>query len=260
MSSSSSASSGLSSQSSPSSEPTPEWDPEEAHEAYIRRAIEDGDESSHDFSVWSEDDKSSTDGESDLRFLADGETEEESDDDRFSWDDFTSFEEEEEEDDTSSDEPPASAAAGKPSNDPTTPTEDEDNEGPPRPRQQDDKREPGQQDGPEPVNDDGSPFKFLPPAPVVLFCKNSPPFKKELKDLEEKVRVTKELICAKEASIARSQREAEGLKAELKTDLAEIRALNKQLVTGKDDDDKAEIAEVDHVRAGVLRALETFLQ
>ncbi|KAK1626995.1 hypothetical protein QYE76_001310 [Lolium multiflorum] len=57
--------------------------------------------------------------------------------------------------------------------------------------------------------------------------------RKELKDLEEKVRVTKELICDKEASIARSQREAEGLKAELKTDLAEIRALNKQLVTGK---------------------------
>ncbi|KAK1631949.1 hypothetical protein QYE76_006264 [Lolium multiflorum] len=84
--------------------------------------------------------------------------------------------------------------------------------------------------------------------------------RKELKDLEEKVRVTKELIYDKEASIARSQREAEGLKAELKTDLAEIRALNKQLVTGKDDDDKAEIAEVDHVRAGALRALETFLQ
>jgi hypothetical protein len=84
--------------------------------------------------------------------------------------------------------------------------------------------------------------------------------RKELEDLEEKVRVAKELICDKEASIARSQREAEGLKAELKTDLAEIRALNKQLVTGKDDDDKAEIAEVDHVRAGALRALEIFLQ
>jgi chromosome segregation ATPase len=84
--------------------------------------------------------------------------------------------------------------------------------------------------------------------------------RKELKDLEEQVRVTKELIYDKEASIARSQREAEGLKAELKTDLAEIRALNKQLVTGKDDDDKAEIVEVDHVRAGALRALETFLQ
>ncbi|KAK1642016.1 hypothetical protein QYE76_059821 [Lolium multiflorum] len=35
-----------------------------------------------------------------------------------------------------------------------------------------------QQDGPEPVHDDGSPFRFLPPAPVVLFCKNSPPLKK----------------------------------------------------------------------------------
>src|SRR4051812_6850093 len=35
-----------------------------------------------------------------------------------------------------------------------------------------------QQDGPEPTHDDGSPFEFFPPAPVVLFCKNSPPFKK----------------------------------------------------------------------------------
>ena len=32
--------------------------------------------------------------------------------------------------------------------------------------------------GSEPINDDGSLFKFLPPAPVVLFCKNSPSFKK----------------------------------------------------------------------------------
>src|ERR1043165_3499738 len=37
-----------------------------------------------------------------------------------------------------------------------------------------------QQDGPEPTNDDGSPFEFFPPAPVVLFCKNSPPLKKVL--------------------------------------------------------------------------------
>ena len=143
MSSSSSASSGLSVQFSPSREPTPEWDPQEAHEAIIRRAIEDGDESSHDFSVLSEDDKSSTDGESDLRFLADGETEEESDDDRFSCDDFTSpeeeeeeKEEEEEEDDTSSDEPPAKRFCPWPGNlsdfdsDDDADEEDEDNEGP----------------------------------------------------------------------------------------------------------------------------------
>src|SRR3954471_11140503 len=35
-----------------------------------------------------------------------------------------------------------------------------------------------QKDGPEPTHSDGSPFEFFPPAPVVLFCKNSPPLKK----------------------------------------------------------------------------------
>ncbi|KAK1668381.1 hypothetical protein QYE76_056540 [Lolium multiflorum] len=140
-SSSSTSSSSLSVQSSPLREPTPEWDPQEAHVANIRRAIADGDESSHDFSVWSEDDKSSTDGESNLRFLADGESEEESDDDRFSWGDFTSSEEvkeeEEEEDDTSSDEPPAKRLYPWPGNlsdfdsdDNDADEEDEDNEGP----------------------------------------------------------------------------------------------------------------------------------
>ncbi|KAK1683825.1 hypothetical protein QYE76_044673 [Lolium multiflorum] len=47
---------------------------------------------------------------------------------------------------------------------------------------------------------------------------------KELEDLEERVRVIKQLIQDKEALIAHSHEEAEGLKAELKTDLAEIRA------------------------------------
>ena len=84
--------------------------------------------------------------------------------------------------------------------------------------------------------------------------------RKELEALEEKVRATKQLIEAKEALIAHSLEEAEGLKAELKTDLAEIRALNKQLVAGKDEDDEAEIAEVDRVRADALHALEMFLQ
>jgi hypothetical protein len=84
--------------------------------------------------------------------------------------------------------------------------------------------------------------------------------KKELENLEEKVRATKQLIHDKEAFIARSQDEAKGLKAQLKTDLAEIRALNKRLVTGKDEDDEAEIAEVDRVRADALHAFEAFLQ
>ncbi|KAK1617063.1 hypothetical protein QYE76_022580 [Lolium multiflorum] len=35
-----------------------------------------------------------------------------------------------------------------------------------------------QQDGPEPTHADGPPFEFFPPAPMVLFRKNSPPLKK----------------------------------------------------------------------------------
>ena len=83
---------------------------------------------------------------------------------------------------------------------------------------------------------------------------------KELEDLEERVRATKQLIYDKEAFIAHSQEEAEDLKVQLKTELAEIRALNKRLVTGEDKDDEAEIAKVDSIRADALRALEAFLQ
>jgi hypothetical protein len=139
MSSSSSAPSDLASQSSTSRKPTPEYNPAENHAANTRRAIAAGEESDHNFSIWSEDDQSSTDGESDLRFLAVGETEEESDDDSFSCD-FTSSEEEEEqeeeEDDTSSDEPPAKRFCPWPGNlsdfdsDDDADEEDEDNEGP----------------------------------------------------------------------------------------------------------------------------------
>ncbi|KAK1616106.1 hypothetical protein QYE76_021623 [Lolium multiflorum] len=84
--------------------------------------------------------------------------------------------------------------------------------------------------------------------------------RKELEDLEKRVRATKQLIQDKEALIAHSHEEAEGLKAELKTDLAEIRALNQQLVAGQDEDDEAKIAEVDHVHANALHALEAYLQ
>jgi hypothetical protein len=84
--------------------------------------------------------------------------------------------------------------------------------------------------------------------------------RKELEDLEKRVRETKQLIQDKETLIARSQEEAKGLTANLKTDLAEIRALSSQLVTGRDEDDEAEIAEVDRIRADALHALNTFLQ
>ncbi|KAK1628573.1 hypothetical protein QYE76_002888 [Lolium multiflorum] len=55
---------------------------------------------------------------------------------------------------------------------------------------------------------------------------------KELENLEERVRVTKQLIQDKEALIARCQEEAKGLTADLKTDLAEIRLLIGE-VTGR---------------------------
>ncbi|KAK1646890.1 hypothetical protein QYE76_064695 [Lolium multiflorum] len=84
--------------------------------------------------------------------------------------------------------------------------------------------------------------------------------RKELESLEEKVRMTKQLIQEKETFIARSREEAQGLTADLKTDLAEIRALSGQLVTGKDEDDETEIAEVDRIRTDALRALVEFLQ
>ncbi|KAK1691784.1 hypothetical protein QYE76_008481 [Lolium multiflorum] len=202
---SSSASSGLSFQSSPSREPTPEYDPTAAYEAL---APPHWDEADWDFSVWSEDDESLTDGEDDLQFLVNGELEEESDDDAFYWgEDISSDEEDEAEEDTSSDEyPPATLPPGRRTT--TTKTKK------PLPVASTaaTRTSPAavpmaamtatmravtavtaatasaprlgttriglQQDGPEPTHEDGSPFKFLPPAPVVLFCKSSPPLKK----------------------------------------------------------------------------------
>jgi hypothetical protein len=41
-----------------------------------------------------------------------------------------------------------------------------------------------QEDGPEPKNDDGSSFKFLPVAPVVLFDNNAPPLSKVIMQIQ----------------------------------------------------------------------------
>jgi hypothetical protein len=41
-----------------------------------------------------------------------------------------------------------------------------------------------QEDGPEPKNDDGSTFKFLPAAPVALFGKNAPPLSKVMMQIQ----------------------------------------------------------------------------
>ena len=84
--------------------------------------------------------------------------------------------------------------------------------------------------------------------------------KKELEDFKEKVRATEQLIQDEETFIANSKREAEGLAAQLKTELEELSVLNRQIVAGKDEDDEAVIAEADRVRVEAIRAIETFLQ
>ncbi|KAK1681261.1 hypothetical protein QYE76_042109 [Lolium multiflorum] len=138
-SSSSSSSSGLSYVSSPIRESTPSWGTQAAYDIL---APTKWDKEDHDSLVRSEDDNSLTDGESDLRFLAVGETEEESDDDSFC--DFTSSgeegeqgEEEEDDDESSSDEPPAKRFCPWPGNlsdfdsdEDDADEEDEDDEGP----------------------------------------------------------------------------------------------------------------------------------
>ncbi|KAK1616785.1 hypothetical protein QYE76_022302 [Lolium multiflorum] len=103
-------------------------------------------------------------------------------------------------------------------------------------------------------------LKALLSSPIETLVEDPEEVKSVLEEIKHHLPVTLQLIYDKEALIARSQEEAEGLKAQLKTDLAEIRALNKQLVTGEDEDDEAEIAEVDRVRADALRAFEAFLQ
>ena len=84
--------------------------------------------------------------------------------------------------------------------------------------------------------------------------------KKELENLEEKVRATKQLIQDEEAFIVHSQQEAENLTVQLKTELAELSTLRKQIVTGKDKDDEVVIAKADRVRVDAIRAIEAFLQ
>ncbi|KAK1645836.1 hypothetical protein QYE76_063641 [Lolium multiflorum] len=82
--------------------------------------------------------------------------------------------------------------------------------------------------------------------------------RKELEDLEERVQATKQLIQDKEALIAHSHEEAEGLKAERR--LIWPKYVSEQADGDKDEDDEAEIAEVDRVRADALHALEAFLR
>jgi len=72
--------------------------------------------------------------------------------------------------------------------------------------------------------------------------------KKELAEFEEKVRTTKELIQAEEASTANSKQEIQEIAEQIQAEFAEISTLSRQMVTGDDKDDEAIIARADAVR------------
>jgi chromosome segregation ATPase len=83
---------------------------------------------------------------------------------------------------------------------------------------------------------------------------------KELKDLKERVQATEQLIQDEKNLIASSKQEAEDLTTHLKTELAELSALSRQIVSGEDKDDEAAITEVDRVRLEAIAAIDEFLQ
>ena len=83
--------------------------------------------------------------------------------------------------------------------------------------------------------------------------------KKELVELEEKVRTTKKLIQAEETSIANSEQETQEITKQIQAEFAEISTLSRQIVTGDDKDDEVIIARADTVRAEAIYAIEEFL-
>ena len=83
--------------------------------------------------------------------------------------------------------------------------------------------------------------------------------KKELAELEEKVRTTKELIQAEEASIANFRQETQEIAEQIQAEFAEISTLSRQIVTSDDKDDEAIVARADTIRTEAIHAIEEFL-
>jgi DNA repair exonuclease SbcCD ATPase subunit len=83
---------------------------------------------------------------------------------------------------------------------------------------------------------------------------------KELEDLKAKVRATEQRIQEEKNLIASPKQEAEDLTAQLKTELAELSVLSRQIVSGEDKDDEAVIAEADRICLEAIAATYEFLQ
>jgi hypothetical protein len=82
---------------------------------------------------------------------------------------------------------------------------------------------------------------------------------RELEDLKERVQATERLIKDEKNLIASSKHEAEDLTTQLKTELAGLSTLSRQIVLGEDKDDEAVIVEADCVRLEAIGAINEFL-
>jgi hypothetical protein len=83
---------------------------------------------------------------------------------------------------------------------------------------------------------------------------------RELEDLKVRGRATERLIQDEKNLIASSKQEVDDLTTQLKTELAELSTLSRQIVLGEDKDDEAAIVEVDPVRLEAIGAIDEFLQ
>ena len=81
----------------------------------------------------------------------------------------------------------------------------------------------------------------------------------ELKSLDDRVPVTKQLIEDEKTSLANSRREVQNLTSQLKVKLDVLNTLNRQIIGGDDREDEAVIAETHRVRVDAIAAIEDFL-
>jgi uncharacterized protein involved in exopolysaccharide biosynthesis len=83
---------------------------------------------------------------------------------------------------------------------------------------------------------------------------------RELEDLKERVWATERLIQDEKDLLASSKQEAEDLATQLKTELAELSTLSRQVVSGEDKDDEVAIAEAGHVHLEAIWAIDEFFR
>jgi hypothetical protein len=81
---------------------------------------------------------------------------------------------------------------------------------------------------------------------------------RELEDLKERIRAIERLMQDEKNFMAGSKQKVEDLATQLKTELAELSILSRQIVSGEDKDNEAAIIEAGCVRLEAIGALDEF--